>query len=157
MKLIRAAAMVLTAVMLGGCFFGSASTGDDRADLVSGDLVGVWQNNAGDTLTFEQNGQFAANNLPYEEFEDFPGALPGDFDPVRDKLPASGSWEVAASREDPSGPRNRVKLYVKELAGRPAAVGAEMWAEKQDQSVVLAFYIGDPDLRDRRLFQKTPR
>ncbi|MBQ1049726.1 hypothetical protein KBX50_14790 [Micromonospora sp. C51] len=150
----RLAALVLAVVMLGGCFVGGAPARDNRADLTAGDLVGAWQDDAGDGLVFREAGEFSATNLPYEEFEDFQSALPRNFDPVGDKLDAVGVWDTATSREDPDGPTNRVKLHVKELGGRQVSVGAEMYAETRDGIITLAFYVGDPDLRDRKIYRK---
>jgi hypothetical protein len=107
-------------------------------------------------LGLAEDSRFVAAALPYQVFQNFPGVLPDGFDPQRDRLDGSGQWSLEASREDRDGPRNHVTLHVRMLAGRAVAGSVELRAERQNSSVVLAFYLGDPDLRNRYVYHKCP-
>jgi hypothetical protein len=151
----RFVSLVVAALMVTACTPGANSSTDDRVDMKEADLVGTWQRDEpGGALTFEPDGDFLATGLPYELFRNFTGVLPPGFDPERDSLDGTGSWTLKAPRTDRSGPRNHVYLDVATLSGRPVATGADLRVERQGSAIVLTFYIGDPDLNNRIVYNK---
>jgi len=99
---------------------------------------------------------FTATNLPYQKFQGFTNPLlPSGFDPGRDKLPASGEWEVSRPIGASAGPRTILDLIVRMLAGASVGVALQMRAERVGSGpITLSFYIGDPDLSNKVSYQK---
>ncbi|WP_200212460.1 hypothetical protein [Micromonospora coerulea] len=150
--LVAAVALVVAA----GCFGAGpdSSSRQTDIDLKAADVVGVWQNDKdGSVLQFDENGSFAATNLPYQKFIEF-GVLPDGFDGKRDKLPGSGRWSTDTALGYPEGPQSVVNLRVRVLAGRSTAGSIPVEAEGRDGETVLVFYVGDPDLNNRILYRR---
>ncbi|GAA0481161.1 hypothetical protein Ade02nite_56410 [Paractinoplanes deccanensis] len=155
-----------TAVLVGllslsaGCFGGPGSGSGSSsprvpADLSAPDVAGSWREaRGGAVLTFTADGRFAASNVPYEEIPHYEEDLPPGFDVTRDRLPASGDWHLTTGLGPPDGPRSTVLLAVRELAGKPAAVGLSLTAESAGDAVVLVFSLGDPDLDNRIVYER---
>jgi hypothetical protein len=146
--------LAATAVILAGCFAGGASSTAEPVGMTESDLVGTWQDRSGAVIVFDQDGDFTATNLPYQEFPKFEGVLPPGFEPEADQLPASGWWSLSPPLGAPSGPDISVDLHVRELAGHPSATGLHLRSEKDGANTVLTFYIGDPDLNNRFVYEK---
>ena len=72
-----------------------------------GDVIGVWVNADGATLTLEESGQFSAKALPQQIFwrHDQPGYLDG-----------KGTWTLVKGN-----PYWQVRLYFHEISGKPAS------------------------------------
>jgi hypothetical protein len=108
----------------------------------------------GSAIDFASDGTFTSTALPHQLFDDFPGVLPTDFDPAHDDVSACGRWSLSAPAVDPNGPKDHVSLFVTSLMGRRVSGGADLRAESDGSSVVLVFYIGDPDLRNRYVYRQ---
>jgi len=147
---------LLTIAALSGCFPGQSGLPDTRVDLTPAELAGVWRERGGAAeMVFGQDGTFTATDLPYQEFQDFPGVLPDGFDPAADKLPGAGKWELLPPLGNSAGPLTTVYLHVRMLAGRPSTTGTQVRAERFGSGpVLLSFYLGDPDLNDKIVYEK---
>jgi hypothetical protein len=127
---------------------------DDRVNMEPGDLVGTWRSPDERSFTFHADGKFVAIALPHQELAGFTGVVPPGFDPAQDSLDGSGEWRLEAAPSDKTGPHNHVDLFVQQLSSRQVAVGLDLRVERQGSEVVLAIYLGDPDLNSRIVYRK---
>lgn len=141
-----------------GCFVGTGSAHPRvLADLTESDVVGSWQEaRGGAVITFTAEGLFEASDLPEEKLFDTEENYPPGFDPKRDRLPGSGDWHLNTGMGPADGPRFDVLLAVREMPGQPAgqAGGISLEAEREGDAVVLVFYLGDPDVNNRVVYEK---
>lgn len=142
-------------VVASACIGPHRVTSRPSADLDESDVVGEWRNlENGAMLDFEGDGDFTATNLPYQMFDEFPEDLPPGFDPAADKLPASGEWLLRRPIGSDNGPRNRITLRIALLSGRENRGSFNLRAEQQGSAVVIAYYVGDPDLQNRIVYER---
>jgi len=126
-----------------------APAGDKRAEISASEVAGTWQAAGGGVISLTGDGAFAASDLPHQMFDGFTNVLPPGYRPGRDKLTASGSWELRAGLGDPDGPKNHVYLHVRELLGQASSGGTDVEAERDGDGVVPTYYAVDPDLSQR--------
>jgi hypothetical protein len=120
---------------------------DNRVNLATTDLVGTWSHGPGSTIEFRSDGGFTAIGLPRDVFAGFTNVLPSSA-PATASIDGTGTWDLGPSREDRTGPHNHIGLNFIELMGRSSRGGLELTAIRRGSSVVLAFYLIDPDLND---------
>lgn len=134
-------ALVVAAVVAAGCSLGEVLADDgDPVDLRAADVVGTWRAGPKRVFTFDDQGGFTAEWLPYDMFDEF---LPAGFE-ASANITGSGTWEVRAPFQNPDGPSSRVALTIEELAGLRTGKGSfELTAVRQDGPVRLIFnYVG---------------
>jgi hypothetical protein len=140
---------------LSGCFVPAMPAEDNRADMTAEDLVGVWRDSSGTrVLVFEEGGDFAADGLPYEMFDGFRNVLPDSADSKHDQLTGSGWWSLEPSHVDLDGPASYVALHFRKVADRVTSGVIRIRAERAGESIVLAYYVGDPDLDSRIVYER---
>ncbi|MGN9908742.1 hypothetical protein ACTMTJ_14460 [Phytohabitans sp. LJ34] len=126
-------------VFVGACGLGEALTDyGESVVLKPADVVGTWQSGASRTITFAEDGRFSAADLPREAFASM---VPDGFDPARDRLDGSGTWEIETVREAASG----VTMRFEEFGGRQTqGDGPELTAKRREGVVYLVYYyVGD--------------
>jgi hypothetical protein len=141
---VSALALVLS---LAGCSLFGPLPPDNRVNLAKTDLVGTWSHGPGSTIEFRSDGGFTAIGLPRDAFAGFTNVLPSSAPPTA-SIDAIGTWELGPSREDRTGPNNHIGLNITELMGRSSSGGLELTAIRRGSSVVLAFFLIDPDIND---------
>jgi hypothetical protein len=101
-------------------------------------------------LVFAADGRFTATDLLNEVFDDYQRSGP--------RRAGAGTWERQQAIEDPSGPFQQVALTFHTLSNRQSC--CDGWYESQldakisSDTIVLLFYIGDPDSNDLYTFTK---
>ncbi|MFG2058117.1 hypothetical protein ACGFI9_29260 [Micromonospora sp. NPDC048930] len=137
----RMIALLLAAVVAAGCSLGEVLADyGDPVDLRPADVVGTWRSGPQRVITFDDQGGFTAEWLPYDVFDEFlPVGLERDAN-----VTGAGTWAVRAPFGNPDGPSSRVALTVEELAGTRTGKGSfELTALRQDGPVrLLFFYVG---------------
>lgn len=151
----RLTAVSCCVAALSGCFVPAMPAEDNRADMSPEDLIGVWQNTDMRVLVFEEGGSFVANGLPREMFDGLQDALPRNGrDPSRGPLVGSGWWSLEPSHVDRDGPTSNVALHFRILANSEASTVIRIRAEQVEESTVLVYYAGDPDLNRRIVYER---
>lgn len=152
-RLRFSAVLVVVVISVTGC---TVPLGPDiRVDMTTEALIGVWKNRkSSGFIVFSDDGEFVADGLPYEEFDGFPEFFPPGFDKERDSIHGSGEWVIAPSIHNTAGPSNHVKLHFQELLGENPRFGTSLVAEHRGDDIVLAFYLGDPDMDIRYVYHK---
>ncbi|GIM91116.1 lipoprotein [Paractinoplanes toevensis] len=147
---------LLLAVALTGCTPVGAPPQPPAPDLERADLIGAWKDSErGGVLTFTAE-RFAGDDLGFM-FVPFPDDLPAGFDQKRDRAAGLGEWELGPSLADPDGPDDYVRLNFLMIAGREVRASInKLEAQTRGSSVVLVFYVGDPDLNDRIVYSRCP-
>jgi hypothetical protein len=133
-----------------GCAGLQPSLVDDRANLTDHDVIGTWHSGLGGVFVFNTDGTFTAKDLLNEVFDDY--QRPGP------RRSGDGTWKRQQAREDPTGPFQQVDLTFHALSDWHACCGgwygSELDAKTSGGSIVLLFYIGDPDGNDLYQFTK---
>ena len=138
----RAVAYLAILIVAGACAMGEilADYGDP-VDMRPTDLVGTWVSGKSRAIVFDEDGTFAASDLPYEVFDEF---VPNGFDPA-DQLDGSGTWSLETPIGASHGRKSHVHLRFDRLADTSAALGGpDLSALRQDEGVVylVFFYVG---------------
>ncbi|MGW5670074.1 hypothetical protein [Micromonospora sp. NPDC003776] len=138
----RLIALLLAAVVAAGCSLGEVLADDgDPVDLRAADVVGTWRAGPQRVITFDDQGGFTAEWLPYDMFDEF---LPIGLD-AGANITGSGTWAVRTPYLNPDGPSSHVALTMEELAGLRKGKGSfELTALRQDGRVRLLFYYVGP-------------
>jgi hypothetical protein len=147
--------VVAAALLMVGCIPERPLPPGEPVDLTPNDLVGAWHDTEADgMLVFESDGTFTATNLPPEMFWAFPEQLPPGFNATRHTLPATGEWEIIAPITNPDGLKNSITFRIHFLAGREIRSSRTLFARRLDGNVILNYYVGDPDLNVRIVYER---
>lgn len=114
----RILAYLAIALVIVGCSFGGElqSAGDPQ-DMTPSSLAGTWREGTDRYFTFNEDGTFAAIDLPPAPFKDDLKSM--GVDPAHSRIDGSGTWTLLA---DPNAgsppPRSVVDLRFDHLAGQ---------------------------------------
>ena len=139
MRRVLAYAAIL--IVAGACAMGEILTDyGDPVDMRPADLVGTWVSGKDRSIVFDEDGTFAASNLPYELFDEF---VPEGFNPA-DQLDGCGTWSLEVPISASHDRKSKVALSFDRLAGTEvASAGPSPSALRQDGVVYLIFfYVG---------------
>jgi len=152
---VRLLAFVCLAALTGCAPFNSPP-GQRPPDLKRADVIGAWKDSRrGGVLVFTA-GRFVGDDLGFM-FTPFPDDLPPGFDQKRDRAAGLGEWQLGPALADPDGPDDYVRLNFQMIAGREVRASInKLEAQTRGSSVVLVFYIGDPDLNDEIVYSRCP-
>jgi hypothetical protein len=154
--MVMSLALAISISTLGACTFYHPQPAGEPVSLVESDVVGTWQRQqTGEVMTFAPDGSFVATNLPYQLFTGFfEDSLPPGFNPDQDKLPASGEWLLGPAGQSDDEPKYLLILLPDTIAGLANRDSFELRPEIVSNTLVISFYIGDPDLRNRIVYER---
>lgn len=148
--------LAINVPILSACAFYHPEPPGESVSVVESDIVGTWQHQeTREVITFAPDKSFVATNLPYQLFTGFfEDSLPLGFNPDQDKLPASGEWLLGPVGQSEDEPKYLLILLPDTIAERANSDSFELRPELEDNTLVISFYIGDPDLRNRIVYER---
>lgn len=144
--------LLLALLALSGC----GLLADDRVNASASEMTGTWIDaKSGLTIALRESKDFEASDVA-PLFAGCPGCLPSDLGGTTIK--GTGTWSVGPPTGR-SGPANYVHLLITKVDNTqlsqyvPSDRTIRIEKDK-DKGLYLAFYRGDPDLKDKMIFQK---